>query len=323
MAENNDIQRVLVTGGTGFVGRYVMRELVRRGYQPVCLARDTAAVRARFGDLGKQSVLSIEGDIGDTSWHARLAELNCTAAIHLVGIIFERPLKAQTFRRIHVEGTRNVVQAARDAGVSRFLHMSALGARIDGPSAYSRTKAEAEAIVRTRAPRWTIFRPSIIHGPDGEFMQMMKFFSTSRVRQPFMPYFGDGSRRLQPISVKDVAHCFVAAIPNEATTGKTYDLGGPEAYTWKELYDVCALAIRGRKRLKIGVPVLVAKLLALTVMKLRVPPLTNAVPYPFNLGQVAMSQEDSVCDPAVVERTFGIKLRNFRDELAQYANQIT
>jgi NADH dehydrogenase len=153
-------------------------------------------------------------------------------------------------------------------------------------------------------------------------MQMMKFFSTSSARQPFMPYFGDGGRRLQPVSVKDVACCFVAAISNEATVGKSYDLGGPEAYTWKELYDLCALAIAGRKRLKIGVPVPVAKLLALTIMKVRVWPSTWLIPYPFNLGQVAMSQEDSVCDPTPVEKTYGIKLRNFREELTQYANQI-
>lgn len=322
MAADSNIQRVFVTGGTGFVGRHVVRELVRRGYQPVCLARDTAVLRTRFADLGKDAVVGVRGDLCEKSWHGRLAELKCHAAIHLVGIIFERPLKGQTFRRIHVEGTRNVVQAVRDAAIARYVHMSALGARVDGPSAYSRTKAEAEAIVRTRAPRWTIFRPSIIHGPDGEFMEMMKFFSTSKVRQPFMPYFGDGRHKLQPVSVKDVAHCFVAAISDDATVGKTYDLGGPAAYSWKELYDICAMAICGHKRLKVSVPVPVAKIVARTIMPLRIPPLTWLVPYPFNAGQVAMSQEDSVCDPAVVEQTFGIKLRGFREELSQYANQI-
>lgn len=322
MATHSDTQRVFVTGGTGFVGRYVVRELVRRGYQPVCLARDTDSLRKRFSDLGKDAFVGIRGDLHDTSWHGRLAELQCHAAIHLVGIIFESPLKGQTFRRIHVEGTTNVVQAVRHAEIGRYVHMSALGARLDGPSAYSRTKAEAEAIVRTRAPRWTIFRPSIIHGPDGEFMEMMKFFSTSKLLQPFMPYFGDGEHRLQPISVKDVAHCFVAAISNDATVGKTHDLGGPTAYTWKALYDLCALAIRGKKRLKLPVPVPIAKVLARTIMALRVPPMTWLVPYPFNAGQVAMSQEDSVCDPAVIERTFDIKLRGFREELSQYANQI-
>src|SRR5690606_9197191 len=133
----------------------------------------------------------------------------------------------------------------------RYIHMSALGTRPDAVSRYHQTKWEAEEIVRGSELDWTIFRPSLIHGPDGEFMRMMKFFCTSRVRQPVMPYFGSGNTLIQPISVRDVATIFVRALTLPATIRQTYELGGPERFTWKELYDVCALAIIGRTRRKV------------------------------------------------------------------------
>lgn len=312
---------MLVTGAGGFVGGYVTRELARRDYLPVCLARDPDRVKTKFGDLPAEAIRIVRGDLCDHASIARAAD-GCTAAIHLVGIIFERPLAGQTFRRIHVDGTAAVLEACAAAGVRRYVHMSALGTRAGAASKYHRTKWEAEQLVRSSGLSWTIFRPSVIHAPDGEFMRMMKFFCTSRLRQPVMPYFGNGESRVQPISVRDVAHCFVRALANDETVGQVYELGGPERYTWKALYDTCALAIRGRKRIKVPVPVPVAKVLARTIMPIRVPPLTWLVPYPFNTSQVVMSQEDSVCDTRPIERTFDLELRSFHEELSQYARQI-
>jgi NADH dehydrogenase len=148
---------------------------------------------------------------------------------------------------------------------------------------------------------------------------MMKFFSTSKLRQPFMPYFGYGDAHMQPIDVRDVAACFVKAMTLPGTIGKIAELAGPERFTWKELYDICAIAIAGHKRIKIPIPVGVGHLIANAVMPF-VP--SMLVPFKFDSGQVDMSQEESTANPEPIERHFGIKLRHFREELKLYADQL-
>lgn len=312
-------RRVAVTGASGFVGGYIVRELLGRGFDPVCLARDEERLLHRLPKGAEDRVEIVRGDLFNRRAMQRTLE-GVDAAIHLVGIILETV--RQSFRRVHVEGTRAMVDAAKETGVRRYIHMSALGSRPGAISTYHRTKYEAEEIVRGSGLDWTIFRPSVIHGPEGEFMRLMKAFSKPR---PWhgpavlgMPYFGGGQSKLQPVSVRDVAFCFVAAIDLPETIGQTYALGGPEVFTWKQLYTVCAQIIAGRPRRLMSVPVPVAKALALTVMK------TPLVPklLKFNTDQVQMAQEHSVCDTEPIERTFGIKLRDFRDELTSYAEEI-
>jgi uncharacterized protein YbjT (DUF2867 family) len=310
--------KVLVTGGSGFVGRYVVRELIARGCEPVCVVRSREKLLRLLPEEQHGHVRTVIGDLRDAAALARAAE-GCPAAIHIVGIIAERRLAGQTFERVHVEGTRQVVRACMKAGATRYVHMSALGSRPNAVSRYHQTKWAAEEMVRQSPLQWTIFRPSVIHGPDGEFIEMMKFFSTSKVRQPIMPYFGSGTAMLQPVSVRDVAFCFVKCLAMPETIGKVFELGGPERFTWKQLYDTCAEAIAGHRRLKLPVPVPVAKVLARTIMPFA-PSLL--VPYRFNVDQVIMSQEDSICDTGPVEKTFGIRLRDFRSELSFYADQI-
>jgi NADH dehydrogenase len=197
--------------------------------------------------------------------------------------------------------------------------MSALGTRPSAVSRYHQTKWAAEEYVRSSGLEWTIFRPSVIHGPDGEFMELMQTFACGWL-PPVWPYFGAGENKLQPVSVRDVAYCFVDALHRPETIGKTFELGGPKAYTWKQLYQSCKRIIPCAKRWKplVGQPVPIAKLLAMTVMK------TPLVPakLKFNVAQVQMSQEDSVCESTPIERTFGIKLRHFEEELATYADLI-
>jgi NADH dehydrogenase len=134
-----------------------------------------------------------------------------------------------------------------------------------------------------------------------------------------MPYFGRGTNLLQPISVRDVACVFVRSLALPETIGQVYELGGPERFSWKELYDVCAQKISGRRRPKVSVPPSLAKLAATTIVPL-VPRLL--MPFKFNVSQVQMSQEDSICNPATVEKVFGIRLRDFREELDQYADML-
>lgn len=316
--ESTFLTRVLVTGGSGFVGRAVVRELVAKGHKPVCLVRDRLKFASSMSEVPDDRFEVVSGDLFDDAALAQAAS-GAEAVIHLVGIIAENKLKKQTFERIHLEGTARVVDACKDAGVKRFVHMSALGTRAYAVSEYHQTKWAAENYVRDSGLDWTLFRPSVIHGPDGEFMRLMRAFMCD-VTVPVIAYFGDGQNKLQPVSVKDVAHCFVAALSMPETVGQTYELGGPEAMNWKALYRTCRELIPGAKFWKpmVGQPVWAAKLTAMTVMKLPILPRLMR----FNVDQVQMSQEDSVCDIEPVEKTFGIKLRDFRKELAAYAAQI-
>lgn len=311
-------RRVLLTGATGFVGGHVLRELLSAGYAPVCLVRDQQRFEDQTSNLTGHVITTVQGSLGSPSALAEAAGQS-DMAIHLVGIIMQRG--HNTFSRVHYEGTRNVVDACNKAGIRRYVHMSALGTRPNAVSKYHQTKYMAEQYVKKSGLHWTIMRPSIIHGPNGEFMELLKTFACGLL-PPVMPYFGDGSHRLQPADVRDVAECFVRALSTDAAVHKVFDLGGPRSYSWKELYRLCQRIMPGAKKWKpiIGQPVPVAKALAATVMKIPAPGALNKLR--FNVGQVQMSQEDSVCDIAPAEKAFEISFRDFETELALYADQI-
>lgn len=319
MPDNPTSRRILLTGATGFVGGQVLRKLIATGHVPVCLVRDLGKFERQTASLSNSEIVGIEGSIFSRSALARAAEQS-DSAIHLVGVIMERG--KQTFSRVHYEGTKNVLKTCLDAGIKRYIHMSALGARPDAVSKYHLTKYMAEEAVRKSGLNWTIFQPSVIHGPDGEFMELMKTFACSLL-PPVMPYFGDGSHRLQPVDVRDVAECFVKALSLVNTIHRTYTLGGPRSFSWKELYQTCQRLIPGAKQWKptIGQPVALAKFLAMTVMKLPMP-IAKFDKLRFNTAQVQMSQEDSTCDIAPAESDLGISFRDFETELACYADQI-
>lgn len=325
MSESPDIQSVMVTGATGFVGRYVVRELLTRGLRPVCLVRSADRLAARHPEVDPDRLTTIVGSLDDCEALKHAADL-AKAAIHLVGIIIARRLKGQTFHRVHAQGTQNVVDAVSGAGVKRFIHISALGTRPDAISKYHQTKWAAEQYVRNSGLEYTIFRPSLIHGPDGEFTRLMKRLVCG-LTPPMIPYFGNGTAMVQPISVKDGAFCLVESLRRADTIGNAIPLGGPKRYTWIELYNTCRSLMPGARRWKplVSLPAPAAKVIA----GLSAPPMALAeliVPtigmFRFDAGQVLMSQEDSVCDHTVAERAFGIRMRSFEDELPDYADQI-
>ena len=304
--------RVFVTGGSGFVGSAVIDALLERGHGV------NALVNRRAIDEG-EPVRSIPGGLFDT---AALDEgmRDCEAVIHLVGIIMEKRSKGITFERMHFEATRNVVDAAKRAGVKRYVHMSALGVRPGAVSDYHTTKYRAEQYVRESGLDWTIFRPSLIHGPGGEFMQMEAKWA--RRKAPpflFMPYFGagalgrGGAGMLQPVHVDDVARAFVEAVEKPETIGEIYPIAGPDRVTWPELHRISAEAIVGKPRWVMALPVWKAKLL------------TRLVPgalLPFNRDQVIMSQEDNTADLAKFIADFGWTPRGFEPSLREYAGEI-
>jgi NADH dehydrogenase len=304
-------ETVFVTGGTGFVGAAVIKTLLERGYRVHALARGRSEFPA--------NVEAIRGDLDD---HAALDEgmKGCSAIVHLVGIIMENQAKGVTFEKIHVLGTRNVVDAAERNGVRRYVHMSALGTRENAPSTYHRTKYAAEQTVRNSALDWTIIRPSMIHGPQGEFMKMEAAWA--RRKAPpflFMPYFGGGifgtkgAGLLQPVFVEDVARAFVDAVGKPETIGEIFPIGGPDRLTWPQLHHITSKHITGRERAAVALPAWYAKLLT------RIAP---ASLLPFNYDQVLMSQEDNTCDNAKLIDTFGWTPRPFESTLAAYAKQL-
>jgi NADH dehydrogenase len=305
--------RVFVTGGSGFVGSAVIDELVGRGHSVHALV-NREPVHDRDG-----RVRSFPGGLFDAAaLDAGLA--GCDAVIHLVGIIFERPGKGITFERMHFEGAKAVIDAAKRGGVRRFLHMSALGVRANAASEYHRTKWKAEEQLRNSGLDWTIFRPGLIHGPRGEFMQMEAAWARKN-KMPFlfMPYFGrgvlgfGGSGLIQPVYVKEVARAFADALEKTNTIGQTYEIAGPDRMDWTTMHRLVARTLTGKPRATLPVPAWYAKALTFVVPQALLP---------FNRAQVIMSQEDNTCDLRKFESDFGWSTQKFDATLLGYKDQL-
>ena len=169
---------VFITGGGGFVGSAILRQLVTRQHSAHALSHHHVI------DMFGQSVHSFRGDLFDRAMIDQ-AMRGCDAVMHVVGIIMQKPSRGITFERIHFEGTKGIVDAAVRNGVKRFIHMSALGSRPDAQSDYHKTKFRAEEYLRASGLEWTIFRPSLIHGPQGEFMAAWRRNGREEKRRPF------------------------------------------------------------------------------------------------------------------------------------------
>jgi NADH dehydrogenase len=238
-----EITTVAVLGGSGFVGRHVCHALAAEGYRVRVATRDREQAKEQLILLPTVDVDAV--NVHDPAQLAAFAR-GADAMINLVGVLHDGS-GDRGFRAAHVELARKAVAACRESGVPRLLHMSALAADRAGPSAYLRSKGEAEAVVRESALAWTVFRPSVIFGRDDSFLNL---FALALRLSPMMA-LACPNARFQPVFVEDVAAAFVKSLADLGSHGKSYDLCGPRVYTLRELVEYVG-AVTGHRRPVIG-----------------------------------------------------------------------
>lgn len=332
--------KILLSGGTGFVGTEVLKQLIAAGHNVRLLTRTPErceSIRQRYNvDLFFGNILhapSISGCMDGIE-----------AVIHLVGIISE--VGENTYDRVHRVGTQNLISEAKKAKVKRFIHMSALGVRANAHSQYHQTKWAAEEALRASGLDWTILRPSIIYGPGDSFVNL--FARMTRWPMNFLqlftlPVIEGGYSHLQPIPVADVAKCFVRALEIPTAIKKTYDLCGPEPLRLREIIKIIAevlghetkeiqpplkccignwsnllipiAALQGLfiqpKVLLLPVPIEMATVIAWLMETFMTKPLLNR-------DQLIMLEEDNVGDPTEATKDFEISPPDFRSGISTY-----
>lgn len=258
---------VTVFGGSGFVGRHVVRALARRGWRVRAAVRrpDLAFHLQPLGNVGQ--IHAVQANLRYPESVAA-AVAGADAAVNCVGILFEAG--RQNFDAVQSFGARSVARAATDAGIDRLVHISAIGANSESDSGYARTKAGGEAAVLGAGVPASVMRPSIVFGPEDDFFN--RFASMSRIA-PALPLIDGGTTRFQPVYVGDVAEAVARSVEGSAETGKIYELGGPRVATFRECLELM-LEITGRNRLLLPLPAPAAKLMGRLTGWLPSPPIT-------------------------------------------------
>jgi uncharacterized protein YbjT (DUF2867 family) len=282
---------ITLIGGSGFLGRHIVRSLAKRGYR--------IRVACRRPDLaGHVQPLGVPGQIMPVQANVRYPDsLNAVcegahAVINLTGLLYSAG--AQSFDAIHVFGAEASARAAKAARARLFIQMSALGANPHSASAYAKSKAEGETRARANFPGTIVLRPSIVFGPEDQFFN--RFAAMARF-SPVLPLIGGGTTKFQPVFVGDIAQAVTQLIDAGQASGRTYELGGPEVMSFRELMDFTLHTV-GRKRLLVPLPWPVARIQAMILELLPKPLLTT--------DQVELLKTDNVVSPeaAAEKRTF-------------------
>lgn len=269
---------VTVFGGSGFLGRHVVRALANRGYR-IRVAVRRPELTGYLRPMGKVGQIhAVQANVRYPQSVAA-AMRDADAAVNLVGILFQRG--QQRFDAVQAAGAETVALAANSAGAP-LVHVSAIGADANSPAHYARSKAEGERRVRAAQPDAIIMRPSILFGPEDDFFN--RFAALARIA-PALPLPGGGHTRFEPVYAGNVAEAIALAVDGSAKAGTTYELGGPEVLTFRELMEFILATVR-RRRLLIPVPFQVLKLLAAFAQFLPTPPITP--------DQVEMLKSDNI-----------------------------
>jgi len=261
-------QIITIVGGSGFLGRYVVRLLARAGYTVRVIARNPNAASAlkTAGDVGQ--IVLVSGNLAKPESLKGKFE-DSYAIINLVGILYEGG--SQRFSKIHAQSAEKLAQMAKEAGVKRFIHVSALGVDKAAGSQYARTKMLGETAILAAFPAATILRPSVMFGPEDNFFNQ---FAAMASISPVLPLIGGGHTRFQPVYVGDVAQAIEACLAHEATQGKTFELGGPQTYSFREILQYINKQLRVDRCL-LSLPFAAASLMGTLGELLPRPPLTR------------------------------------------------
>jgi uncharacterized protein YbjT (DUF2867 family) len=272
-------RRIAIFGASGFIGRYVVRDLAHSGavIAACCRHASSAGFLRPMGDVGQ--IAPFSADLSDERALAAVVA-GADAVVNLVGILYERG--KQRFDLAHHRGPARLATVAKSAGVKRFVHVSALAADRNSSSLYARSKAEGEAAVRAAFPSAIILRPSLVFGPEDNFFN--RFAAMARF-SPVLPLIGGGATKFQPVYVGDVAAAIAAALSRDDTEGKTYELAGPAVFTMRQLFELM-LHVIGRQRLMMSIPFGLASLEAFFLEWLPQPLLTR--------DQVRMLRHDAI-----------------------------
>lgn len=297
---------ITVFGGTGFLGRHTVRALARAGFR--------VRVAVRYPNAGFFLLpMGHVGQIALFKCNVRNAK-QVAAAVHgasgvvnLTGILYSRG--RQNFNAVHVEGAAAIASAARAAGAGSLVHISSIGANSDAESSYAASKGEGEQRVREAFPDATILRPSIVFGPEDDFFN--RFAALARIL-PILPLIGGGHTRFQPVFVGDVASAVLRALRDPSARGKTYELGGPTVYSFKELMQVI-LRETCRKRLLLPVPFSVATFQAFFLQFLPKPLLTP--------DQVTLLKSDNIVAAPDTLASLGIEPTSVEAEVPTYLSR--
>ncbi|MGH8592801.1 MAG: complex I NDUFA9 subunit family protein [Gammaproteobacteria bacterium] len=274
---------ITIFGGTGFLGSALVKRLLTEGYRVRVAVRDPGKAKTLLDEEHSARIEAVSADVRDRGSVAK-ALIGAAAAVNAVGHYVE--YKGASFHDVHVRGAENLAREASRAGVTRFIHLSGIGAELGSASRYIRARAEGELAVKDAFPGATLFRLSVVFGPgDALFRSLANMIR----RLPVIPLFGRGETLLQPVYVMDVADAAVAALQRTEAKGMLYELGGPKAYSYRALVEFVAKELH-RKRVLIPLPFLFWEAAAALLGVMPNPPLTR--------DQVALLKQDNTVNPS-------------------------
>ncbi len=292
--------RIIIAGGTGFVGSELVKDLTGNGYEVILMVRP-----------GSKSIGNNRDNIKTINIDPSMPIANCwveaDAIINLVGIIREFPLSGITFKKAHCDVTHNLIDFAARNNIKRFLQMSALGVVQNANTGYLKTKYLAEEDLRESELDWTIFRPSMIFGEKDLSINM---FASMVKNLPVVPVIGDGKYRVQPIFIGDVCKAFSLALSNQSMKGKTIEVGGPEIFSFDQMLDTIGEVLGKRRVRKIHVPVFAMRIAASIFGGIRQFPITN--------DQITMLLNENYTGIDSFLRSFATEPAGFKKTLSNY-----
>lgn len=308
--------RVALFGGTGYVGSYLVDELLQQGHQPVLLVREGSEDKVRH----REKCILITGNVLNSS-EVAVAVQNADAVIYNIGLLRQFPARGLTFQEYQFESAKRVIDAAVVANVNRFILMSANGVKRDG-TLYQTTKYKAEKYLKATGLNWTIFRPSVIFGDPRGRAEFCKQLRDDMLALPIpAPMFYEGlvpkdagQFMMSPIHVTDVATLFVQSLPMGATFGRTYHLGGAETLSWREIVGRIAAASK-RHKWMVPVPAMVIKLAAALFDRFSFFPITR--------DQLTMLMEGNSCDSSDLFKQMDLVPKKFDQSNLAYLERTT